>query len=350
MLDFLSHLWFWLLACFVVGVGAGLLTRRAPKEGAVARWLIWSGLAFAAGVIVAALGVLTGGASLFLESALGAFAAFLLGAAGGTLAAGGSLREHEGWALGLIPAGLIWWGATLFAQPGYQDEIQRKIVALATRAGVDATGLRVTGRDVSAPPAIAQNAALMDEIARASGVRRVVAAAEPTTPARPATPPDAEKSAPPAPPAAPRVEAPARGDAAKARDVLAALPAEGAFDRETCQTALAATVTFDPITFREASARIRREAAMALDKIAVLARRCPDVTIEIGGHADSVGATDDNLDLSQRRAEAALRYLRREGVGRVRLTATGHGAGRPSAPNDEESGRAQNRKIDFLVK
>jgi outer membrane protein OmpA-like peptidoglycan-associated protein len=364
MVDFLFHLWFWLIACLAVGVGAGLLVRRAPRRGGIARWLLWSGLAFAMGVIAAALGVLAGAPALFLESGLAAFAAFLLGAVGGTLAGGGSLREHEGWALGLIPAGLIWWGATLFAQPWYEEGLKRGIVALAERTGVDASGVTVSGRDVSAPAAVAENAQLMAEIEKIAGVRRVTRAREPEKTAQ-ARPPEAPATAPKVDgPATPTEEperraaidagdkdlAPECMDRAKAGKILAGLPAEGAFDAATCRAALSASVALDKIQFRTGRATIVLAMASALDKAAALLRRCPNAAIEVRGHADDVGSDAENDALSRRRAEAVVRYLRLEGVDRGRLRAAGYGARKPIAPDGDESGRAQNRYVDFAVK
>jgi OmpA-OmpF porin, OOP family len=60
--------------------------------------------------------------------------------------------------------------------------------------------------------------------------------------------------------------------------------------------------------------------AQALDKAAEVIRRCADATIEVRSFGDEVGGKDA---LSQRRARAAERYLRLEGVGGRRLVAVG---------------------------
>ncbi|MEF3368102.1 hypothetical protein V3H18_16325, partial [Methylocystis sp. 9N] len=198
MLDYLIHLKFWLLACFLIGVVTGAVTRRAASA-AVSRWLVWSGLAFFVGVLVAALGALPGETGLFLESALAVYAIFLSGAACGAMLSGGSLKWHEGWALGLIPAGLVLLGAALIAQPAYREDLRRRIIILSERAGVDAAQVSVLGRDVRlAAGKVAAEAALLADIASAPGVRRVTI--DPET----AVPPAAENAAaPPPPPVAP---------------------------------------------------------------------------------------------------------------------------------------------------
>lgn len=363
MLNFLLHLWFWLIVSFCVGAGAGLLTRRAPA-GAVARWLIWTGLAALTGAAAVGLDALPGRAGLYLESALATLLAFLAGAALATLAAGRSLRQHEGWALGLIPAALVWWGATLFAAPAWQDDLRSRLAALTERAGFDAAALTVAGHDVGAPPDIAADKGVMDAIAATPGVRRVFAAPAvsrtaatiaPKAPAEEgAREPQVVVESPPPPPPAANVapQAVARESLSmsleKARAVLAALPA-GLLERAACQAALVAVTTLDPIRFREAGVAIHRGAALALDHAAALIRRCASATIEVAGRADNVGDAVSNLALSQRRAEAAADYLRREGVGDHRLVAVGLGADAPLASNDDPEGRAANRSVSLIV-
>lgn len=353
MFDFLAHIWSWLLAALAVGVATGALARRRPRTG-LARWLVWTGLAFLAGAVACLLGALNGGANLYVESALATYAAFVLGAAIGTLGAGGSLREHENWALGLIPAALVFWGVAHFAQPAYRAELERRALAAAARAGVDAAGLSVSGRDLVAPPAATQNAALMAELEKLPGLRRVVASAEPPPAPGPegetAQPAQAEQK-PPEPPSNLKAEVtPTRPmTLADPRAVLATLPV-GPLDAADCQAALTASAILHRIEFREGSAAISLRAAEALDRAAALIRRCGDVTIEIGGHADGVGSDRDNEALSLRRADAAMRYLLREGVSGRRLIAVGYGASRPIVPNDDASLRALNRSVDFIVR
>ena len=79
------------------------------------------------------------------------------------------------------------------------------------------------------------------------------------------------------------------------------------------------------------------------------ARRYPDLRIEVGGHTDSRGSDALNLRLSQRRAESVLEYLAQAGVSRSRLSAVGYGEARPVASNDNETGRALNRRVEFVV-
>lgn len=355
MLNFLLHLWFWLLVAFCVGVAAGLLTRPAPT-GPIARWLMWTALAALAGAAVVAFDALPGAGGLCLESALATLLAFLAGAALATLASGRSLRAHEGWALGLIPAALVWWGATLFAAPAWQAKLRDRLTTLVERAGFEASTVTLAGHDVVATPDIAADSRLMAEIAATPGVRRVTAGAPKDVAAT--TPPTREPAREPPHEAASQTPAAALTQAEpprpamtpeRARAVLAALPT-GLLERAACQAALDAITTLAPARFREAGVAIHRDTAEALDHAAALIRRCASATIEVTGRADNVGDAASNLTLSQRRAEAVVYYLRREGVGDHPLRAVGVGAAAPLTSNDDAQGRAANRSVTLIVR
>ena len=77
--------------------------------------------------------------------------------------------------------------------------------------------------------------------------------------------------------------------------------------------------------------------------------------VRVEGHTDSKGSDAYNQRLSQRRAEAVVKYLSGKGIDRSRLESTGLGEGRPIAPNqnpdgsDNPIGRAKNRRTEFHV-
>ena len=54
--------------------------------------------------------------------------------------------------------------------------------------------------------------------------------------------------------------------------------------------------------------------------------------------------------LSDRRAQAVADYLVRSGLPADRFTAVGYGSTQPVAANDTDEGKAQNRRIEFLVR
>jgi OOP family OmpA-OmpF porin len=71
--------------------------------------------------------------------------------------------------------------------------------------------------------------------------------------------------------------------------------------------------------------------------------------VRIAGHTDGNGAADANLDLSQRRAQAAFDYLVGRGASSERFEVIGYGETQPIADNNTAEGRAKNRRIEFIA-
>ena len=78
--------------------------------------------------------------------------------------------------------------------------------------------------------------------------------------------------------------------------------------------------------------------------------RCPAANVEIAGHTDAEGDAAANQALSEKRAQAVVDYLVKAGLPAERFTAVGYGSAQPVASNDTGDGRAQNRRIEFLVR
>jgi len=76
-----------------------------------------------------------------------------------------------------------------------------------------------------------------------------------------------------------------------------------------------------------------------------------DTTLQIRilGHTDSVGSDSYNQKLSSRRAEAVANYLQKLGLSPDRILWKGHGGKMPIATNDNEAGRRQNRRVEFVI-
>ena len=75
----------------------------------------------------------------------------------------------------------------------------------------------------------------------------------------------------------------------------------------------------------------------------------PELSIEIQGYTDSVGADAYNLKLSQRRADSVKYYLVSKGVNGSTLSARGYGKANPLVSNDTAENRARNRRVAFEV-
>ncbi len=132
-----------------------------------------------------------------------------------------------------------------------------------------------------------------------------------------------------------------------ALDVAVPGPLVGA---QECQALLSELMGRGTILFDTGSARIDRQSVGILDHLIYVLQRCPSTVVEIGGHTDTVGDEATNQRLSEARAQAVANVLAEAGIARERLAAIGYGATRPVAANDTEAGRAQNRRIAFVVK
>jgi outer membrane protein OmpA-like peptidoglycan-associated protein len=102
------------------------------------------------------------------------------------------------------------------------------------------------------------------------------------------------------------------------------------------------------IEFPTRRAEIRPDSLGVLDQVRSALEVNPQILrIRIEGHTDNRGANAANLKLSQRRAEAVMKYLIREGIDPLRLEAKGWGEERPLVKNDSEANMQINRRVEF---
>lgn len=73
-----------------------------------------------------------------------------------------------------------------------------------------------------------------------------------------------------------------------------------------------------------------------------------DIVVE--GHTDSRGSRDFNMSLSQQRAQTVMNFLVSRGVPAESITAVGIGPDRPIADNNSRDGRAENRRVEIVIK
>ena len=103
------------------------------------------------------------------------------------------------------------------------------------------------------------------------------------------------------------------------------------------------------IYFDTGKSVIKPESAQAIGEIAKLLTGSPGLNLYVVGHTDNQGGVDTNIKLSQDRAEAVLQSLVRDhGIAAARLRAYGCAMFSPVASNDNEDGRAKNRRVELV--
>jgi outer membrane protein OmpA-like peptidoglycan-associated protein len=98
---------------------------------------------------------------------------------------------------------------------------------------------------------------------------------------------------------------------------------------------------------------IRPDAEKELDKLVQVMKENP-VNVELGSHTDSRGSKEYNLDLSQKRAESAVRYIVLQGIDASRITAKGYGESQlinrcSDGVRCSEAEHQANRRTEFKV-
>ena len=114
-------------------------------------------------------------------------------------------------------------------------------------------------------------------------------------------------------------------------------------------TALASVQT-QSVFFGAASSDLTPDAKAVLDRVAAAIKKYPTPLVEVSGHTDSDGDEALNVTLSTNRANTVRDYLVNAGVEVRRLSAAGFGSSKPKADNATPEGRAQNRRVEFVVK
>jgi outer membrane protein OmpA-like peptidoglycan-associated protein len=105
------------------------------------------------------------------------------------------------------------------------------------------------------------------------------------------------------------------------------------------------------VNFRSGSAVLSDDSKMTLDDIASKALNAKGYVLEVSGFADATGSIARNRALSQRRADAVIRYLVENHSIPLRriITPFGYGEMNPVAENTTREGRAQNRRVEVKL-
>jgi outer membrane protein OmpA-like peptidoglycan-associated protein len=109
-------------------------------------------------------------------------------------------------------------------------------------------------------------------------------------------------------------------------------------------------VVLNGIKFKTNRADIIASSYGILDEAAKMLKDNPTIKVEIGGHTDSRGSDAKNQRLSEARAVSVRNYLINiQGITGDRLSAKGYGEALPISSNKTAKGRAENRRIEFVV-
>ena len=103
------------------------------------------------------------------------------------------------------------------------------------------------------------------------------------------------------------------------------------------------------IQFETGKSVIKKQSYGILQEIAQVLIDNPTWSVEIQGHTDNVGNSESNLKLSNDRASSVRDFLINAGVPQERMSAKGYGDTMPVADNATSKGRAQNRRVEFVV-
>lgn len=96
-----------------------------------------------------------------------------------------------------------------------------------------------------------------------------------------------------------------------------------------------------------ASSTIQKKDRDILDAVAEEMKKDPNLRLQIVGHSDNTGTTDQNTSRAKARAEAVANYLARQGVSKKRLLVSNKGSLDAIADNSTEAGRKKNRRVEF---
>lgn len=109
-------------------------------------------------------------------------------------------------------------------------------------------------------------------------------------------------------------------------------------------------ITLHNVFFASNSYQLQTASFIELDKMVDLLKEKSGLSVQIIGHTDDVGDDAANLALSENRAKAVYEYLIQKGIAAARLQYSGKGESQPIADNNTETGRAQNRRTEFILR
>lgn len=137
---------------------------------------------------------------------------------------------------------------------------------------------------------------------------------------------------------------------AERQRILEALAGQAEVSLTTAQDGALRIVIPGADGFAKGDTQPRASLRLTLDRLAAVLAARAETEVFVVGHTDSMGSELHNLQLSIKRAEAVVEYLRTRGIALTRLHADGKGEAEPVADNGDEAGRAKNRRVEIIVR
>lgn len=108
-------------------------------------------------------------------------------------------------------------------------------------------------------------------------------------------------------------------------------------------------LTLNYITFETNSAKLDSSSYFELDRVIELLKANKKIILEVAAHTDDVGDEDYNRKLSEERAQSVVQYLFSNGIEKKQVVPIGYGEMVPLVSNEDEDGRAKNRRVELKV-
>lgn len=107
--------------------------------------------------------------------------------------------------------------------------------------------------------------------------------------------------------------------------------------------------TLNDILFATNSYDLNDKSRFVIDQFIEFLKANPNIKVAIQGHTDDLGDANENLTLSDNRANAVKQYIISKGISAGRIAAKGFGESKPKVPNTSDYNRSLNRRTEFMI-
>ncbi len=126
-------------------------------------------------------------------------------------------------------------------------------------------------------------------------------------------------------------------------------PENALTQKDNFSTTISPSLSSNTINFETGSTEIYPHSYAVLQQLTAYMRLHQHVKLLVAGHTDNMGESDNNQELSERRAAAVIEWLRNAGIAPDRMISMGYAASMPLLNNETEAGRAANRRVELKI-